>query len=328
MAKMPGACCAGHFFCYICRKRIIMEKRPENSQHIPTDPQTHQSSGAGKAVIAILALIAVVLGVMLIWFHYRNQKLIDDLSAEKEDLTSQIISLKEDFDSLSTDYESISLQLDSSREEVAQLVERIQKTEATDRAKIRQYQKELGTLRSIMRNYIVQIDSLNTLNHKLTVDAAEARKETAKVKKENDNLQQTVNELSDKVETSAVIRGRDVRVEAFNKSGHTVDRAKAVNRLLVSVTLCANNIAQTGPVRVYVVVRDPSDKLLTNSESRVCTYAGSPLETSASREVDYQGEDVDLSIYLNDIPQYTSGVYDIQVLTERTLLGKAQLHLR
>ena len=60
-------------------------------------------------------------------------------------------------------------QLDSSREEVSQLIERIKKTDATNRAKIRQYEKELRhSSGSIMRSYIVQIDSLNTLNQKLT----------------------------------------------------------------------------------------------------------------------------------------------------------------
>ena len=57
-----------------------------------------------------------------------------------------MIALKGDYDSLSSEYESVNSQLDSSREEVNQLIERIQKTEATNRAKMRQYEKELGTL--------------------------------------------------------------------------------------------------------------------------------------------------------------------------------------
>ena len=49
---------------------------------------------------------------------------------------------------------------------------------------------------------------------------------------------------------------------------------------------------------------------------------------SASREVDYQGKEVDLSIYLNDIPLYVKGIYTVEAYTEQTLLGSAELMLR
>ena len=114
-------------------------------------------------VLAVLAAIAIGLGIALSVVSRNNSSLVRELNKEKEDLSEQFRALQADFDSLNTDYESISHQLDTSREQVAQLIERLQNTDATNRAKIRQYEKELGTLRSIMRGYIIQIDSLNTL---------------------------------------------------------------------------------------------------------------------------------------------------------------------
>lgn len=305
-----------------------MEKRPENSQRVSPDSPQFKTSGSGRGTIIVLTIIAVVLAGILAWVALSNHRLVQDLEGEKADLTEQIIALQADYDSLSSDYESINLQLDSSREEVAQLVERIKKTDATNRYKIRQYEKELGTLRSIMRNYIVQIDSLNTLNHKLTADAARARRETATVRKQNEELQKTVEDLSDKVETGAVIRGRDIRAEVFNNSGRKVDVARSAVRVLTSLTLSENSLAPCGPVRVYVVITDPEGNVMTNADSRTCNYAGSTLQTSASREVDYQGSEVELSIYLNDVAKFTKGLYTVQVLTERSLLGTTQFMLR
>ena len=132
-----------------------------------------------KVMYALIA-VAVLLGAALAYIWIQKSSLVKELEIEKEDLTEQIVALQSDYDSLSSDYDNINSQLDSSREEVAQLVERIKKTEATNRAQMRKYEKELGTLRSIMRNYITQIDSLNTLNHRLTADAAAARKEAAR----------------------------------------------------------------------------------------------------------------------------------------------------
>jgi hypothetical protein len=49
---------------------------------------------------------------------------------------------------------------------------------------------------------------------------------------------------------------------------------------------------------------------------------------SASREVDYQGKEVELSIYLNDIATYDKGIYTVEAYTEQSMLGSAELMLR
>ena len=149
-----------------------------------------------KKIMYALVAVAVVLAAALAYIWFERTSLVNDLNLEKEDLTAQMIALQNDYASLSSDYDSINSQLDSSREEVSQLIDRIRKTDATNRAKIRQYEKELGTLRSIMRNYIVQIDSLNTLNKQLTADAAAARKEAAESRRQSEELSKTVESLS------------------------------------------------------------------------------------------------------------------------------------
>ena len=108
-----------------------------------------------KTVMYVLAGVAVLLAVALIFIWSQKSSLIRELEVEKQDLTAQMENLQNDYASLSSDYDSINSQLDTSRAEVANLLERIKKTDATNRAKMRQYEKELGTLRSIMRNYIV-----------------------------------------------------------------------------------------------------------------------------------------------------------------------------
>ena len=141
-----------------------------------------------KKVMYALIAVAVVLAGTLAYIWYEKSSLVKDLTLEKEELTEQMIALQNDYATLSSDYDEINLQLDSSRLEVQMLIEKLAKTEATNRSKIRQYEKELGTLRSIMKSYIVQIDSLNTLNKKLTADAAAARREAAESKKRQQEL--------------------------------------------------------------------------------------------------------------------------------------------
>ena len=281
-----------------------------------------------KNVMYIMIAVAIVLAGALAYIWWQKATLVNELTVEKEELTAQMIDLQNDYAMLSSDYDTINSQLDSSREEVSQLIERIKQTEATNRSKMRQYEKELGTLRTIMRGYIVQIDSLNTLNKKLTADAAAARREAAESRKREEALNKTVESLSGQVAAGSVLKARGIRIEAYNASDKVTDRSSRVVRLLTSLSLVENDLAPKGPVRVYIRVKGPDGILLTNSTQRTFEVAGEPMICSASREVDYQGKEVELSIYLNDIPEYVKGIYTVEAYTEQSLLGSAELMLR
>lgn len=281
-----------------------------------------------KKVMYALAAVAVVLAGALAYIWYQKSSLVKELTVEKEELTEQMIALQNDYATLSSDYDDINLQLDSSRVEVQMLIEKITKTEATNRSKIRQYERELGTLRSIMKNYITQIDSLNTLNKQLTADAAAARREAAESRRKQQELNKTVEELSGQVAAGAVIKARGIRIEAYNASDKVTDRSSRVVRLLTTLSLVENDLAPKGPVRVYIRVKGPDGILLTNDTQRAFEVNGEPMTCSASREVDYQGKEVEMSIYLNDITGYVKGIYTVEAYTEQTFLGSAELMLR
>lgn len=281
-----------------------------------------------KRIMWILVVVAVALVAVLGYVWSQKSSLISELEDEKRDLTEQMESLQNDYATLSSDYDSINSQLDTSRAEVADLLERIKKTNATNRAKMRQYEKELGTLRSIMRNYIVQIDSLNTLNHKLTAEAAAARREAAASKAESAQLSQQVENLTGQVAAGSVIKARGLHIAAYNSSDKVTDRSSRTVRLLTSLSLVENDLAPKGPVRVFIRVKDPDGIILTNSNRSSFTFNGETMVASASRRVDYEGSEVDLSIYLNDIPEYRKGVYTVEAYTEQSFLGKSELMLR
>ena len=281
-----------------------------------------------KVMYALIAVVVLLAGT-LAYIWWQKSSLVNELNLEKEELTSQMIALQNDYATLSSDYDMINSQLDSSREEVSQLIERIKKTEATNRSKMRQYEKELGTLRSIMRNYIVQIDSLNTLNKKLTADAAAARREAEASRKQSEELSKTVESLTGQVAVGSVVKARGLKIEAYNASDKVTDRSSRVVRMIASLSLVENDLAEKRPIRVYIRVKGPDGILLTNSTQRTFQVAGGePMICSASREVDYQGKEVEMSIYLNEIPVFEKGIYTVEAYPDETKLGDAELMLR
>lgn len=281
-----------------------------------------------KKIVYALGAVAAILVVVLVVVLIRKNTLVKELNLDKENLTSELVALQGDYEALSTTNAEINDSLLVEKEKVEQLIEKLQKTEATNRAKIRQYEKETGTLRSIMKSYIKQIDSLNTLNTNLRNEASAARRDAQESRRQYEDLRSTTDKLSAKASAGAVVKARGFNMVAINASNKQTDRSSRTAKLKTCLSLIENLIADHGYRTIYIRIKGPDGVLLADSEDNVFTCEGQQMIYSASREVDYQGEEVDLSIYLNDIPQYTKGLYTVQVLTERSLIGTAQFMLR
>ncbi len=297
-------------------------------ERIERQERERKEKGGLRTTLIVLTCIAVALAAGLGYMLYQRSGLVNQLEGEKAELAQQMVALQSDFENLNSDYESINHQLDTSREQVAQLIEKLNKTEATNRAKIRQYEKELGTLRTIMKGYIVQIDSLNTLNKKLTADAAAARREAAESRRANEELSQQVSNLSEQVNAGKVLKARGISLVALYSNDKEGDRHSRVRYMMANLSLLENSLAERGPVRIYVRVKDPEGVLLMNNESGEFLVNGVAMQATASREVDYEGAEVDLSIYINDTGEFVKGIYTLEAYTEKGLLGRAECLLR
>ena len=292
---------------------------------------TSDNGNQKKILIAVAAVLVVLCGVLgYMWLKTDNELdvNIEESKAALAASAQDLLDLQEAYSGLSIQYDTINMQLDSSRMEVELLMQKLQDERKISNATIKQYQKELGTLRTIMKGYIVQIDSLQKLNTKLTADAAAARQEAAASRKKTEELSKTVESLSGQVSAGAVIKARGLKLEAYNSSDKVTDRSSRVTYMLATLVLSENDLAPRGPVRVYIRVKSPDGILLVNSTQKTFEVNGEPMICSASREVDYQGKDVELGIYLNEIPEFVKGIYTVEAYTAQGRVGSAELMLR
>ena len=79
---------------------------------------------------------------------------------------------------------------------------------------------------------------------------------------------------------------------------------------------------------LYVRVTDPNGNLLSDGRGTTFTFNGETLEATASREVDYQGQEVDLGIYVNNVGSFMKGIYVVDAYTTQAQLGHGELLLR
>jgi len=281
-----------------------------------------------RIVTICLAVVAAALMGVLAWIWIDRGKMIDELKEEKDVLTVQLQDLRLDYQGLSSSNDSLNVQLDREREKVDQLIERVQQTEATNRAKIRQYEQELGTLRSIMRNYIGQIDSLNTLNISLRQDAMAAREEARKSQREYTALKSTADEYARKVEVGSVVKGRNFGLVAITSAGKETDRSSRTEKLKCCLFLMENEIAKRGPRQIFIRIKAPDGVLMTSDAESLFTSAGETLIYSATREVDYQSSDVEVCIFFGQSGMFRKGIYTADVYTTEAKLGSVEVVLK
>ena len=290
-----------------------------------------------KKVILPLVILLVILagGVVYLFLSLNAEKMnsrqMQELAElDKKEMENEYREFSNQYSEMMTkiNNDSIIAQLTQEQLRTQQLLKELQQTKSHDAAEITRLKKELAQVRAVLREYVIQIDSLNTLNKKLTADAAAARREAEEARSANQELSQQVEHLSTQVSAGKILRARAISLTGYYSNNKAGDRHSRVDYMVAGLTLVENSLADRGPVRVYVRVKDPEGILLMNNESTEFSVKGEVLQATASREVDYEGAEVDLSIYINDIEEYVKGVYTLEVYTEKSLLGKAECMLR
>ena len=276
-----------------------------------------------RIVIIILAVILVALSV--VYFNMHREQ-----AAEYALLEEDRTKIQGDLDSLIVSFDDLKIQNDSiaaSLEEANQIMEQLKNERRLNYAKIRAYEKEVGTLRTVMQGYIRQIDSLNNINQKLTKENVSYKKQISTEKLRAEMAEERAAELNNKVRAGAVIRARRITLKTLNNKGKEVTRVKMAARLYVDFALSANDLAEPGNRPVYVCITSPEGYLIANADAATFSFEGEPKVYSAMREVDYDCSDLGVGIYVNG-NGFTAGTYHVEIYVDGRLAGANDIALR
>ena len=287
------------------------------------DDSSQKSIRGYRVVIILLAVILA--GISALYFNLNRQQQRDYelLKVDRDSIQSNLEGLITEYDSLKFTNDTIAARL----VEANQMMEQLKRERRWNYAKIKEYEKEVGTLRSVMRNYLKQIDSLNSLNKKLVAENVSYRKEISTANLRADVAEEKASELENKVRQGAVLRARDITMIALNARDNVVSRVSKAVTLRVDFAISSNELASPGNRKVYLCIKSPDGYLLTSESMPTFDYQGMATGYSASREVDYQNEDVDMSIYYHG-GGFTEGQYTIEIYTDGNLIGRGSVSMR
>ncbi len=290
-------------------------------------PDGQKSIRGYRIVIIILSVILVALSAL--YFSLHRQQMHDNelLRADRDSIQNDLGQLLVEYDNLQFTNDSISASADIERQRADSLMERLKSERSWSLSKIKQYEKEVGTLRTLLKGYIRQIDSLSTLNKKLISENVTYRKEISSANLRAEMAEEKAAELDNKVRAGSVLRARDIRLMALNERGKEVTRIKNASRLRVDFVLAANELATPGNKPIYLRIVSPDGYVLTTEQTPSFEFEGEMMTYSAAREVDYQNQDLDVGIFFASTG-FAAGTYKMELYADGRLIGQAEAAMR
>ena len=289
----------------------------------PQQPQ--QKSIKGLKIMIII--LAVILGALSVLYFTQTKQMKAEYEEARDTLTARLTTMLANYDTLRTENDTLAQHLTDERFKADSLLETLKNERNLTRRKIKDYEKRLSYMRTVMEGYIHQIDSLNTLNKKLIDENVSYRKEITTAQMRAEMAEEKAQELNNKVRQGSVINARGIRMVALNARSKEVSRIKNAERLRVDFTLTANALATPGEKTIYVRILSPDGYVLSSESVPTFEFEGERLSYSASRDVDYQNEDLNIGIFYTG-SGFTAGTYQVQIYCDGFLIGSIELPMR
>lgn len=301
--------------------------------------------------ILITILLLIGLAVLAYFFSKKNNELnacINENTALKTDMNgmnemmtgyvgNMSNNLTKDFQNMLNTYDDL-IQKDKSKadslniqkEKIISLMSDLDKSRrngSLNAQKIAQLNKENTTLRSIMKSYVFQIDSLNTLNVKLNSELTQTNNKLESTQSERDQYKKEATEKAEQVRIGAKLQAFNFKSNGLKmKINNTTDetnRARNCVQIQSSFTLSENPLNKSGNKTIYLQITDPSGKILQTKSNYTIETENGIVAYSDKKDVNYQNKQLDMSIYYDfaSNEEAIKGTYKIKIFCDGSVAG-------
>lgn len=276
------------------------------------------------------AVIILLLGGLLIRNNQQISALSDVMDYEKQELTRQYQELAFNFtDSLQTDNDSLNDLVVRQKQRIANMVEEIKLLKVNNASKIREYKKELDVMRTVLRSYVVQIDSLNQINIKLKEENSAYVEKLGITQNNLKTLEVEKAKLVKKVDLASKLETKNLVVMGLNSRDNETKKASRVAKIQLSFSIVKNISAPVGEKILYLRVADSSGQLLTESADNTFRFEGKNIGYSSQKSIEYGGEEMATSLFYSCIEGgLQAGKYQIDLFADGNQIGSASLLLK
>lgn len=295
-----------------------------------TDQQNTPKKRTGLNILlavsfVILASVIIYLMTQLSGERKDAAEMKVALELQKENLTMELNELNLSFNKLRGDNEMMNQRLEQEKQKIQDLLA----IKASNAKKIQIYEKEVTSLRSVLKSYIIQVDSLNQANLRLRAENQDVKDRFNEAKNTNKQLEEVNKNLQGKVEMAAVLKALSIVAEPIDNNGTIQKKIKKVQKIRVCFNLGENAVAKKGPRKIYMRIANPSQRIMVKSGTETFTLDGALVPYSAMREVEYEGSSLEVCIFYETTPEeIVPGTYYIDLYLEGVQIGTTSFSLK
>ncbi len=280
-------------------------------------------------IIIMLAILLAVVVVVFIVQHNENKKVMMALTMEKESIQSELNTMKTSYDSIHTNNQELQSKLEGVQTKVKDLLLEVVQVKKVSFDQISQYRQEITTLRNIMKNYIVQVDSLNRRNQLLMAENVAVKQNYAQSESKNQQLEKEKEHLQEKIKVAAQLQANELIAVGINRRGKEAESARRAEQIRVSFVLGKNVTAPRGNKVIYVRIQKPNQLLFQVSPDDVFQFEDLKIPYSAKREVTYEGNDLPVNIFWdNQGAEFMPGEYIVDVFADGNNIGTTKFVMK
>ena len=277
-------------------------------------------------IVAGIVGLALVGTIAYLYVNLDNQKKENKAMQELADLDKK--EMENEYQQFANQYsemktqisnDSIVAQLTAEQEKTERLLKELKDTKSNDAREIARLKKELATVRAVLRNYVIEIDSLNRLNQNLTAENTRIRGQYNEATRQIEGLNTERASLSEKVAIAAQLDATGISMQLKNKRGKSTDKTSKCKTVQVNFTVAKNVTAKNGQKTFYVRITTPSGTALGGGGS--FNYQNRSLEASMKKTVEYDGQETSVSTFWNVSQSLLEGTYQVSIFADGNMIG-------
>jgi hypothetical protein len=287
----------------------------------------------------MMVLIVLLFGFcgFLIWQNIQLKNVVAEkeivyveVSAERDNVKAELEDMLAQYNALKTNNGEIKAELEVEKAKIEELLKNIKGKDWS----INKLKKETESLRKIMKGFVVQIDSLNTLNKELRAEKEVVQGELKTEKNRTQNLTKENEGLTSKVTIASYLKttgmkSYGVKVKSDN-TGKENDRAKKIDKIRTEFSVLKNEITPPGEKWIYVRILSPDGKVLSEKtdDSNKFDFNGVKGLYSAKKLINYQNQEMSVTIDWKKIDEFPLGEYNVEVYADGVDIGKTKFTLK
>ena len=315
--------------------------------------ETTKPKSNGVLLLLIIVLLAI-LAYLAFSISKKNKELNTCSNANKvleadmagmNDMMSGYVGnlshdLKSDFQQMLNTYDALkvkdstqAIQVQEQKTKIQTLINQLNSGKKLSAQQIYTLKKENETLRNIMKGYVKQIDSLNTMNVKLSTDLETKTQELNVTSTERDQYRAQAEESATLVKKGSKLQALGFNSGALrmklNNTTEPTNKAKSAIQLKSAFTISANSLAKAGNRRVYLQITTPDGRILQGKENYVVNTDSGNIPYSDKKDVDYNNENLDVTIYYDlKEGEVVKGNYKIKIICDGQTIGSDSFTLK